>query len=125
MPDLAPSPTLRKLVASLGMLGSDHDGEVLNAARAAEMLRRQLGKNWDELLTSPEQLVGGPAVYPFRRRSDPPVPYDWRSFVHWCQGKPAKLTDWEKDFLANVSWAPSISGKQWEVIRRIADKALS
>jgi hypothetical protein len=35
----------------LGMLGSDHDGEVLTAARQAEAIRRKLKLTWDELLT--------------------------------------------------------------------------
>jgi hypothetical protein len=33
------------------MLGSDHDGEVLSAARQAEAIRRKLQLTWDELLT--------------------------------------------------------------------------
>jgi hypothetical protein len=39
-----------RLAKLLGMLGSNHDNEVLNAARAAENLRRKLGLTWDELL---------------------------------------------------------------------------
>jgi hypothetical protein len=35
----------------LGMLGSDHDGEVVNAARSAHRLIRQAGSTWGELLT--------------------------------------------------------------------------
>jgi hypothetical protein len=35
----------------LGMLGSDHDGEVLSAARQAEAIRRNLRLTWDQLLT--------------------------------------------------------------------------
>ena len=38
------------LVKALGMLGSDHDGERLNAARFAEEQRTQLGMTWDELI---------------------------------------------------------------------------
>ena len=34
----------------LGMLGSAHEGEVLNAARLAEKERRRLGKTWKEIL---------------------------------------------------------------------------
>jgi hypothetical protein len=39
-----------KLVKALGMLGSDHDGEVLNAARMVERLRRKLGTTWEILV---------------------------------------------------------------------------
>ena len=42
--------TRRVLVKSLGMLGSDQDGEVLNAARLIEKHRRRLNAAWDELI---------------------------------------------------------------------------
>lgn len=35
----------------LGMLGSAHEGEVINAARLAERERRRLGKTWKEILS--------------------------------------------------------------------------
>jgi hypothetical protein len=41
----------RRLAKVLGMLGSSHDGEVVNAARQAEEIRRRLGRTWEELLT--------------------------------------------------------------------------
>jgi hypothetical protein len=43
--------TLQQLANVLGMLGSQHAGEVLNAARQAERLRGKLGKSWPEILT--------------------------------------------------------------------------
>jgi hypothetical protein len=39
-----------RLVKILGMLGSNQDGEVLNAAHAAECLRRRLGMTWAQLI---------------------------------------------------------------------------
>jgi hypothetical protein len=39
-----------QLARILAMMGSSHDGEVLNAARLAERTRRKMGKSWDELL---------------------------------------------------------------------------
>jgi hypothetical protein len=38
------------LVKALGMLGSDHDDEILAAARTAEQQRRKLNLTWDELI---------------------------------------------------------------------------
>jgi hypothetical protein len=38
------------LVKALGMLGSDHDGGILAAARTAEQQRRKLNLTWDELI---------------------------------------------------------------------------
>jgi hypothetical protein len=40
------------LIKALGMLGSNQDGEVLNAARKAEELRRKLDMTWEELVIS-------------------------------------------------------------------------
>src|SRR5258708_3049155 len=42
-----------RLAAILGMLGSEHDGEVLNAARQAEAERRRLSVTWGDLLAPP------------------------------------------------------------------------
>jgi hypothetical protein len=56
----------RALLAKLlGMLGSSHDGEVLNAARLVERERRRCGKTWEELL---EPVDLGLLLRRFRRR---------------------------------------------------------
>jgi hypothetical protein len=41
-----------RLAKILGMLGSQHEGERLAAAAAAEALRKELGANWADLLKS-------------------------------------------------------------------------
>jgi hypothetical protein len=41
-----------KMVKALGMLGSDHDGEILNAARMVERLRCKLNTTWDLLIVT-------------------------------------------------------------------------
>jgi hypothetical protein len=45
------SDDVARLAKFLGMMGSDHDGEILNAARMAEKLRKSLNKSWSALLT--------------------------------------------------------------------------
>jgi hypothetical protein len=47
-----PQPQRDTLVKILGMLGSDHDGEILSAARQAETLRAKLGLDWDQIVRS-------------------------------------------------------------------------
>lgn len=44
------SDNLTKLSRVLGMLGSQHDGEVLNAARLAERIRNEMNLSWGVLL---------------------------------------------------------------------------
>ena len=39
-----------RLVKLLGMLGSAHDGEVLNAARHIDAMVRESGRDWDKLI---------------------------------------------------------------------------
>ena len=39
-----------RLAKLLGMLGSDHDGEVCNAARLADALVRERGLRWDDVI---------------------------------------------------------------------------
>jgi hypothetical protein len=48
-----------RLVKLLGMLGSAHDGEVLNAARHIDALVRASGRDWDKLL-SPAPAAAAP-----------------------------------------------------------------
>jgi hypothetical protein len=48
--------TVPKIAQCLAMMGSAHDGEALNAARAAERLRAQLGLQWADLLTNPRLI---------------------------------------------------------------------
>ena len=44
------------LVKALGMMGSEHDGEALNAARKAEQLRRKLGVTWEQLVIEASEI---------------------------------------------------------------------
>jgi hypothetical protein len=48
-----------RLVKLLGMLGSTHDGEVLNAARHIDAMVRAGGREWDKLL-QPDSAAAGP-----------------------------------------------------------------
>jgi DNA-binding PadR family transcriptional regulator len=43
-------PAAGQLAKLLGMMGSDHDGEVLSAALKVEDARKKSGKTWQELL---------------------------------------------------------------------------
>lgn len=58
-----------RLAKLLGMMGSAHDGEALNAARMAHTLVRQAGMTWEDVLRKV-----GTLVLPAPR----PVPVIWR-----------------------------------------------
>lgn len=52
------SEALTRLSRVLGMMGSQHDGEVLNAARMAEKIRREMDRSWTSLLTGASDQRG-------------------------------------------------------------------
>ena len=56
---------LRKL---LGLLGSDHDGEVLNAARRVDGLVRQSGSGWETLI--PDEPAADATFLPADNKED-------------------------------------------------------
>lgn len=95
--------TIPKIAACLGMLGSDHDGEVLAAARAAERLRRALGVSWDGLLTNPP-------VAPSERphEADPLRGRDWRTLASACAGYQIYLNRWESEFVGGLNRFPAV-----------------
>src|SRR3954463_4067248 len=59
------SDNLSRLAAVLGMMGSDHDGETLNAARQAEKMRKASGKTWADLIAG-KSSSGSSAEYMMR-----------------------------------------------------------
>jgi hypothetical protein len=48
-----PSDTAERLAKLLGMIGSAHDGEALNAARLADKVVREAGLTWIDILGKP------------------------------------------------------------------------
>lgn len=92
----------RRLAAVLGMLGSQHDGEVLTAARLAEALRGRAGVTWGEILGA-----------------EPDDPHD---LIIGCLDHPELLTDWEISFLHGLRGFSEPSARQLEVLERIAAK---
>jgi hypothetical protein len=49
----------------LGMVGSDHDGEVINAARKADKYLRSHGRTWAEVTLRPPKSSSGPLRRPW------------------------------------------------------------
>jgi hypothetical protein len=92
---------LQRLARVCGLLGSDHDGEALAAARQAEKIRKKLGLTWEELLVPPTR----------QRAADPPPEdlTDWRSACHFCLERYWSLTSWELNrvYFENRSFSSS------------------
>jgi hypothetical protein len=111
-----------KLAKTLGLLGSSHAGEVLAAARAAEMIRRQMGVQWDELLL-PVAAVREGAGEHHRRDASHPNPADWRALVALCQRHRDKFSAWEARFLDVIAtYRHDPSDKQRQILDGIVAK---
>ena len=95
-----------RLSKLLGMLGSDHDGEVINAARAADRLVRDAGLRWPDIAMP---------VPPRGRGDNDPVGF--------CLSRPAALTDWEQRFLRSIERQRyRLTAKQCAVLGGIVSK---
>jgi hypothetical protein len=89
------------------MLGSEHDGEALAAARMAERMRRALGLSWGELMgaEAPAEAEG------------------WRATVARCQTHSGLLTPWERAFLATLAgYGATPTARQLHTLAGIAAK---
>jgi hypothetical protein len=101
-----------RLAAILGMMGSEHDGEALAAARMAERMRREAKTTWSKIVVpAPIETAG------------PPLPVAemlqvWNDHVGCC------LSDWELGFLRSIRWRRKPTPKQIAVIERTARRLL-
>lgn len=132
----------KRMIALLGMLGSNHDGEVLNAARLAQRFLGEEGLTWEEYLTGHvgsstnngdqryrdgyadgyrKGLAEGHAQRPVRTT---PM-QTWVSFAReLIEGYEDDLNDWEQGFVSNYvsrGWGQP-TPKQRAVFERIAEK---
>jgi len=98
--------TLSKL---LGMIGSDHDGEVVAAARKAHQLVKARGASWPEVL--------GIEARPLAPEADHLV--EARNLLQRGKGI---LTRWEHGFLVGVMACRTLAPKQAESLATIRAK---
>jgi hypothetical protein len=117
VPRLTPA-LASKLVKVLGMLGSDHDGEVAAAGRRADAMVKGAGLTWDDVIVpaapKPEQRRRQP-----RRWREPGSPSDTAAM---CLLYSEVLTDWETNFCRSIVGRRRISTKQAAVLDRLARK---
>jgi hypothetical protein len=102
-----------RLARLLGMLGSDHLGEVANAGRLADKLVRAAGLTWHDILSP----AANDRRFPER---NPP----WRATVAECLRRPGSLRRWEHSFLDSLTGFPRLSAKQRNCLDLIAQRVL-
>jgi hypothetical protein len=103
----------------LGLFSSSHDGEVANAARAADALVRRAGMTWPDVVAPPQLPVlvtniGDKANFASAREA-----------VLFCLRYPDELTVWEINFCRNLSrQRKPASPKQRAVLQTIVAKVV-
>jgi hypothetical protein len=121
----------KRLAALLGMIGSAHDGEALNAARLAHKLVVGSGLSWEQVLKGggyTEDFVREVAAKAYAEGKVDGAPKPPRkTFAGYAKlllEKVDDLTEWEEDFLA--SWAGKRyppSAKQLAIFVRLAERS--
>jgi hypothetical protein len=102
-----------KLVKTLGMLGSAHDGEVAAAGRTADRLIRQAGLRWPDIIP--------PRLSPPRRSGEIETIEDAIAFV---LAQAEALSEWEFNFAQSIAkQRRPLSPKQHAVLERLVIKA--
>src|SRR5215813_13359059 len=119
-----------RLAQLLGMLGSDFDGEVINAGRLADRMLKEAGVTWPEALDAERVAVEAARVLladneqlqtenrqlqaELVRLRRPPLPTSWvlpqtpgeqtAQAIEWT----GILNDWERSFVNDLSgrWQP-------------------
>lgn len=109
-----------RLAKLLGMVGSDHGGEALNAARLANRLVRDAGITWPVLLTPVHRA---PPTFDVLHN----WPKRWRAAVHLCQTAPqTRLTPFERQFCANLArYKHKPSSPQLDVLATIVSNVVA
>jgi hypothetical protein len=98
----------RKLVGVLGLLGSEHDGEIAAAGRAANAMLQKVGISWADVI-APD----GPEA----------APINLDGLIRFCFDWGNALTVWERDFLRSVErQRHRLSDKQTATLIQIADR---
>ena len=101
-----------RLAKVLGMLGSEHDGEVVIAARHADALVRRAGLTWHDVVAANDA----------RPRLDP-VGFGVANEIRFCLLHRHRLTAWEQTFLAGIrNQGAPLSARQRNRLNSIVDK---
>jgi hypothetical protein len=120
-----------RLAKLLGLLGSSHDGEVMNAAKMADRLVRAGGLTWEDVIAP--AAAGSPL--PPRRHTDPAKgppaasvlrrwPEHWRAAWALCLSRLdcREITAWERQFLISIRGWEHPTPRQLEVVRNVTAK---
>jgi hypothetical protein len=100
-----------RLAKLLGMLGSEHDGEVITAARRADELVRRGGLTWRDVVAPNDA----------QPQLDH-VGFGVANEIRFCLLHRHRLTEWERSFLAGIRNQNAPLSAQRNRLNSIVDK---
>lgn len=107
-----------RLIKLLGILGSPHDGEVLNAARLAARLVHDADLTWNDVIAADAQPPAQVSAFPV---GDPPDA-TWRQQIRAIERQIAMLAPWERNFISHLKELHRLSDKQRQAVEFIYQK---
>jgi hypothetical protein len=115
--------TRLRLAKLLGMMGSDHDGEALNAARMADRLVHESGVTWFDVVATP--MLPEPKWSWWTDDETLADFADCRAACRFCLRRRDLLTRWEQEFLPDIMRFLSLSEKQVAVLRKLVLRVMA
>jgi hypothetical protein len=105
-----------RLAHICGMFGSDHDGEVVNAARLADRLVRERGLSWSQVIEARAATLQPPRK--------PACAAEWRALAMWLRRNFSQhLNSREGQFVAQMTaWRGMPTLKQQTWLTTIAER---
>lgn len=87
-----------RLAKLLAMFSSNHDGEVVNAARLAERLVKSRGETWDSVINAKPASQQEQQRRQEKPREQTKPPLKWRENAEACVEYAEHLSEWENQF---------------------------
>jgi hypothetical protein len=127
-------PDRTRLAKLLGMFGSDFEGEILNAARAAHQLVKRAGETWESVIVTDVTVTPSHEPPPRNRPHEPqrprqeqpdaggfesPAEEEFKPIVEMCLKHTDRLSEWEVEFLNSIQHRWSLTEKQTKALARI------
>jgi hypothetical protein len=106
---------ITRLSNLLGMTGSSHDGEALNAVRLANALLAKHHLTWPAVITAPTDATTAPP----ESAPDAMVPPHHIEAENILATAPGALTTFERNFLVGIFSFETLSDKQAATLRGI------
>jgi hypothetical protein len=99
------------------MLSSQHDGEVVSAARAISRTLKSTGADWHDLVAG---LTRQPTSRAPHEADDTVDPKDWREMRQVCLDQLQRLREREQKFIDSIgNWNGDLTDKQFQWLKSI------